>query len=75
MVKYILKIMTAFIDRFALFNNSQFVFRHGRSIIGLVEDYSGTINDVFDEKMFALTLFSDLKQPFDTVDVLRMLKD
>ena len=66
--------ITAFFDKFNLFNNNQFGFRKKRSTNDAVQNFTEAIYDALNGKKHNISILIDLKSAFDTVNHHILLK-
>ena len=60
--------VTAFFDKFNLFNNNQYGFRKKRSTHDAVLNFTEAVYDALNEKNHNISVLIDLKSAFDTVN-------
>lgn len=65
--KFLLKVMSSFVEKFSIISTRQFGFVPGRSTIALLEEFSDELFAAFDQNLFSVALFLDVSKAFETV--------
>ena len=66
--------LLSFVNKYKLFNDSQFGFREDRDITQAAVKLTTTIIEGYHEKVYVSCFFLDLREAFDTVDHAVLLK-
>ena len=66
--------MIEFIDKYDIFTNYQFGFRHGKSTADAILEVSEFINDTLDDREISICVFVDFRKAFDCINHTILLR-